>query len=195
MKQIYFSIYIIGLLIYVFSLFYYCFNIVERRLTPETAYLERININVRGGRTKYNNFILADKEYYLSRTKAVFGSILSKKEISQFDVESINRERSEYEKLLYPNKELIQVSYFIDKEGDNKPYVPIGLRTGNENIKDSWYYFTLLGYTIKMALFLIFLGVISILGVKILLSGNNSGIVVFLCSLSLLIGLIAVISF
>lgn len=73
---------------------------------------------------------------------------------------------------------------------------PIGLKVGNENMKDFWYYLSLLGYVMKHVLFfLILLGGVTLLGVKILLAGGNSGIVSFLCSLSLLITISAVTIF
>lgn len=197
MKKAYITLYITGLSVYLISFIYYTFNVIDKRLIHEVSYVKRIDVDVRGGRTKYDQYFLVDKAYYLSRSKAVFGSILSRKEISQFNVEEINRKKNEYEMYLNPSGSQVQISYFIDKEGvDKNPYVPIGLRIGNENIKDFWYYLSLLGYVMKHVLFfLILLGGVTLLGVKILLAGGNSSIVSFLCSLSLLIAISAVTIF
>ncbi|MCD7901799.1 MAG: hypothetical protein LUH22_18690 [Bacteroides sp.] len=187
MKQLYFILYVVGLSVYVLSLAYYAFNVVEKRLTPEVSSLQQINVNVRGGKNKYNNYILSDKDYYLTRSKGALGTIIAKKELSQFDVEAINRQENESVAILKLPVNPVRVSYFIDQEGDKKPFVPIGFREGAENQKDGWYYFTLLGYAIRSLFFLIFLGVNAALAIKILSSGGNSGTRIALCSVSLLI--------
>jgi len=185
MKNTYYVLYIIGLTIYILSFFYYTLFVVNKRLTYETSYIRQINVNMRGGKIKYNSFILADKDYYLTRSKPILSSLLSHKELSQFDIETINRQN----KVFSDYKQLTKISYFIDKIGNKKPYVPISLRASFEDKRDSWYYFTLCAYVAKSGFFLVLLTLNAILGTKVLLLGNNSGLVTILS----LIGIIMVV--
>jgi len=60
---------------------------------------------------KYNSFILADKDYYLARSKGVLGSILSKKELSQFDINSISKRPSQ--NILYNRSPILLIKKII----------------------------------------------------------------------------------
>jgi len=188
MKQIYLILYIATFILYFCSLLYYTLHIVEKRLISDSAHLEQIKENIGGGRLAYNNYILADKDYYLTRSKGVLGSILSKKELSQFDINSISKRPSQ-------KHSLQQISYFIDKENNNSPYTPIGLKIGDISEKDSWYYYTLFGYTIKRAFLLAIFAINILLAAKTFSLYNDSPFIMTLCGLSILIAIIFVILF
>lgn len=119
----------------------YYFYTINNKVTFHTAYLSEIAKNQPGGRISYNVYLLANEDYWLSRSKGVLGSLLSNKEISQFDIDKINT------KSVIENNSPRLISFYLDyPQGKSKSLTPIGLRRGNNSKKDAWYYFTLLGY-------------------------------------------------
>jgi len=129
-------------IIYLISIFLYAYT-VNKRVILKTDIISKTNLAWYGGssRSMYDEYYLSGRDYYISLDYNLLPSIRIVME----------RKRS------HINDE---VSYYVDKEEIKKyenrkikGYTSIGITTGTNCPKKTWYYFTLFSYVQKCSNF------------------------------------------